>query len=60
MGAKKAFKVISRDDFLDAIEALWPVAKFENSEDLLRVKVWSTVSSAFLSRPRYIFELSTR
>lgn len=49
---------ISRDDFMDAIEALWPVARFEHSSDLLRVSVWATLQSSLLSRPRYIFELS--
>lgn len=49
---------ISRDDFMDAIEALWPVARFEYNDELVRVSVWPTIASSLLTRPRYIFELS--
>lgn len=49
---------ISRDDFMDAIEALWTVARYEHSTDMLRVSVWASIPGSLLSRPRYIFELS--
>ena len=49
---------ISRDDFMDAIETLWPAVRFEHTTDALRVSVWPTIASSLLTRPRYIFELS--
>jgi len=49
---------ISRTDFIEAIEVLWPAARFEYNDELVRVSVWPTIASSLLTRPRYIFELT--